>query len=135
METKDVPGSDFLGEEQWKWLEQVLSDSKADMIVLGSGVQFLQNYRVIFTEGWHRHEKARFLDLIEKLRLNRVFIVSGDIHFYQHYQSACPIGGPAGYYLYESTSSGLSHVATTYIPLADHFAQVLSPRTYPISNL
>lgn len=134
MEPDRKKNAAFLGEEQWRWLEGIFATTQSDLYLIGSGVQFLQNYRWE-TEGWHRHEKKRFLDLVQKYRKNNLIFLSGDIHFLQFYRSICPLGGSAGYYLYEATSSGLSHVATDYIPFADHFTTFKSSRSYPISKL
>lgn len=56
-------------------------------------------------------------------------LLSGDIHFYQYYKTPCPIAKNA-FYLYEVTSSGLSHVGTTKFPHSNKFIESFSPKTY-----
>jgi hypothetical protein len=43
---------DFLGPEQWKWLEATLSNSKNDVNLIVSGIQILPALRWQVLSGW-----------------------------------------------------------------------------------
>ncbi len=69
----------LLGETQWHWLENELS-KKADLIVLVSSIQVLNEY-----SGWEiwanfPHERQRLLQLITDKTDNNLVILSGDVH-------------------------------------------------------
>lgn len=100
----------FLGEAQWKWLEQELS-KPADVRLIGSGSQFGIEFNGY--EGWPNfpHEQQRFLNLIKKTKANGVLFLTGDVH----YAEISKIAVPDLYPIYDVTSSGLSstwHFAT-----------------------
>ena len=96
---------EILGEAQWKWFEQQLSDSSVDCYLIASGIQ------VIPTE--HRFEKwANFPNEIDRLndvlsRLDKpAIILSGDRHISEVSQTQVE-GYP--FPLYELTSSSLTN--------------------------
>ena len=99
-------GGDILGEAQWRWLEQTLKASDAQIHLICSGTQFLP------TE--HRWEKwqdfpdsrRRLLKLLAKLKPPGTVLLSGDRHFSEIQRAENPYGGPD---LHELTSSGLTH--------------------------
>ena len=100
------PTGDILGENQWTWLEQELSDPKADLFVVGSSIQ------VISEE--HRYEKwgnfptarQRLLDLLVTAQPKALFFISGDRHIAEY--SKMDLEG-LPYPLYDFTASGLTH--------------------------
>lgn len=105
-------GSDstFLGEQQWKWLEQQLQ-KKADLRIIASSTQFGHSYNGY--ESWNNFpsEKDRMIHLIQKSRANGVFFISGDVHYAE--LSELKVDGL--YPLYDLTASGISqswHFAT-----------------------
>ncbi len=100
----DMAGN-FLGVEQWQWLEKELEDSDADVHLFGSGVPLIPLPKY---EKWGNfpNERKRFLELIEKIKPARPIILSGDRHFAEF--SKIEWKDP-GYPLYEFTSSGLTH--------------------------
>lgn len=70
----------LLGEAQWDWLEAQFK-VKADVRILGSSIQFASSEHP--HEKWANfpHEKTRLLDLVDKQRINNLFVLSGDMHF------------------------------------------------------
>lgn len=98
---------DLLGEEQWSWLERELqSEIKADMTVIGSGIQVLNDFRP--SENWGRFpsQRRRLLRLLSDTNTSGVFFISGDVHFAEFTEVKCG-GGQRS--LVDFTSSGMSH--------------------------
>lgn len=95
-----------LGEEQWTWLEKELTESKADIHLIGSSYQLIPNDHGYEKWGNFPNERDRFFKLIAKTKPMRPLILSGDRHIaeiskYEMNELAYPI--------YEFTSSGLTH--------------------------
>ncbi|MCC6462399.1 MAG: alkaline phosphatase family protein [Saprospiraceae bacterium] len=98
---------DVLGETQWKWLENELKSSKANLNILCSSIQILADE--------HGHEKwgnfpsarKRMLQLILKTKPKNLLILSGDRHMAEI--SKMDLQG-LPYPLYDFTSSGLTHI-------------------------
>ena len=96
---------DFLGAEQWAWLEETLEGSRdANATVFLSSLQLLPLHREKVSECWNIFPaaRARFLQLLQGTR--RPLVVSGDVHFAELLQATC--GEEA---LVELTTSGLTH--------------------------
>lgn len=96
----------ILGAEQWKWLEQQLSGSKADFNIIVSSVQFLSNAHGFEKWGNHPHEVDRLKALIVSSKAKGVIILSGDRHISEFSKTDVP---NLGYPLVDFTSSGLTH--------------------------
>ena len=97
---------DILGEAQWAWLEAELDNSKAQVHLIASGIQFIpEEHRF---EKWANFPKAqqRLMDLIGKTKPSKAILLSGDRHIAE--VSKKEIKG-LSYPLYEITSSGLTH--------------------------
>lgn len=97
------PDSTFLGEAQWKWLEQQLSE-KADIRIIASSNQFSHSYN-----GWESwtnvpHERKRMLNLIKKTKANGVLFISGDVHWGE----ISKLKTKDLYPIYDVTSSGIT---------------------------
>ena len=109
-------GSDVLGVEQWAWLEQQLTNSTADVHLIGSGIQ------VVATE--HSYDKwadlggarQRLLDVIAKAQPRNVIFLSGDRHFGEVAKLSDPRFPQP---LYDITSSGLTHYAKDWLFLSN----------------
>lgn len=103
----DVSG-DMLGEAQWQWLGQQLTDSDADVHLIGCGIQFLPEEHPY--EKWANFPKSRqrLLDLLSKTKPKGVVLMSGDRHIAEISKVSVP---GLGYDLYDITSSGLTHVS------------------------
>ena len=103
-----VPDADasktMLGQAQWRWLEERLSEP-ADVRLVVSSIQVVAD-----GHGWERwgnfpHEREKLYALIRLTRAQGVVLLSGDRHVGGLYREA---GGTA-YPLYEMTSSGITH--------------------------
>ncbi|MGI9543890.1 MAG: alkaline phosphatase D family protein [Cyclobacteriaceae bacterium] len=100
------PTGDILGEDQWIWLEEELSDPDADLFVIGSSIQ------VVSKE--HRYEKwanfpaarKRLLDLLVTTQPRALFFISGDRHIAEF--SKMELDG-LSYPVYDFTASGMTH--------------------------
>ncbi len=71
---------DILGEEQWSWLEEELSDKEADLILIASGIQVLaKDHRF---EKWANFPKAktRLFNLIKENVNVPLAFMTGDRH-------------------------------------------------------
>ncbi|PSK89532.1 alkaline phosphatase D family protein [Taibaiella chishuiensis] len=102
------PAGDMLGEAQWRWLEQQLSGSDADMHLIGCGIQFLSEEHPY--EKWANFPTARkrLLDLFSRTKPKGLLLMSGDRHMAE--VSGIDLPG-LDYKLYDITSSGLTHVS------------------------
>ncbi len=102
------PAGDMLGEAQWRWLEQQLRGSDADIHIIGCGIQFLSEEHPY--EKWANFPTARkrLLDLFSSTRPKGLLLISGDRHIAE--VSGITVPG-LGYTLYDIASSGLTHVS------------------------
>ncbi len=97
---------DVLGESQWKWLEDELTDSEAAIHIIGCGIQVIptqHNY-----EKWANFPSAhqRLYDLLNQTQPNRAILLSGDRHIAE--VSSIQLDS-LDYPLYDITSSGMTH--------------------------
>jgi len=101
----------LLGEEQWAWLEDELSQP-ADCRILASGTQFGIDYNGY--EAWANfpHEQERLIQLIKKTQANHLVVLSGDVH----YAEISKFEHDDCYPLYDITASGLSQTWTFATP-------------------
>ncbi len=103
------PTGDILGEAQWTWLENELTNSTTSINIINSSIQVLSEE--------HRYEKwanfpaarERLLDVIVKSKAKGVLIISGDRHIAEF--SKLNLAG-LPYPLYDFTASGLTHTWT-----------------------
>ena len=100
----------ILGEAQWQWFEKELSNSEADIHLIGSSYQVIPNDHGYEKWGNFPAERKRFFDLIVKTKPARPIILSGDRHIAEI--SKFELDG-LDYPLYEFTSSGLTHTWNT----------------------
>ena len=104
---RDDPGEegDILGQTQWRWLEEELKKPGAQLMVIGSSIQVLANQHRF--EKWGNFPKARtrLFDLIRDTGAKGVILISGDRH---HAEISKLERNPAGYPLFDVTSSGLT---------------------------
>jgi alkaline phosphatase D len=94
----------MLGAQQWIWLENELK-KPADLRLVCTSTQFLVDFN-----GWEAwanmpHERQRFLNLIEKTKAEKLFFISGDLH----YAELSVLRENGLYPIYDLTSSGLTH--------------------------
>jgi alkaline phosphatase D len=105
---RDPIGSNgtMLGAAQWRWLENELRGSTAQIHVIASGIQVIaEDHRF---EKWSNfpRERERLFRMIGELRVPGVIFLSGDRHIAELSEIE---DGPANYPLYDLTSSGLTH--------------------------
>ncbi len=95
---------DILGAAQWKWLEEELTDSKAQVHLIACGIQMLAEEQIF--EKWANFPVARqrLLDLLAQVQPRNTVLLSGDRHI-----SELAATDLQGQRLYELTSSGLTH--------------------------
>ncbi|MBO0934488.1 alkaline phosphatase D family protein [Fibrella aquatilis] len=100
------PTGDIMGETQWQWLEAQLTNSDADIHLIGSGIQVLPEEHPY--EKWANFPVARqrLLDLLAKTKPRGAILLSGDRHMAEVSKVVVP---GLGYDLYDITSSGLTH--------------------------
>jgi alkaline phosphatase D len=108
---RDRPGpkADILGEPQWRWLEQQLTNSDADIHIIGSGTQVIASEHPY--EKWADFPRARqrMFDLLAKTAPHNVLFISGDRHLGEISRMTDPRIRQT---LYDVTSSGMTHHAT-----------------------
>ncbi len=99
----------LLGEEQFQWLEDEFSKSRAQINIIVSPIGVLLN-RFFVTEDWAEfpRDKERLFDLIARYNLSGTFFLSGDKHFGATIKRNWDRGGEKVKY-YEFQSSGLTH--------------------------
>lgn len=105
---RDKPSENgkVLGETQWKWLDNELQQSKAQINIIGCGIQMIpEEHRF---EKWANFpkERTRLFDLIARSKAKGVILISGDRHIGEI--SSIKWEGRTTP-LYEITSSGLTH--------------------------
>jgi alkaline phosphatase D len=104
-------GTDILGEAQWKWLEKVLTESRASVHLICSGTQILPTEHRY--EKWADYpvERERLLDLLHRLEVPGVVLLSGDRHLAEISEfRTSPESSP----LVEITASGMTHSWTAH---------------------
>lgn len=105
------PDSDLLGRYQWKWLEDGLIGSTAQVNIIATGIQFIPTEHA--HEKWANYPKSRMrlLWTIYESQAENVVILSGDRHIHEisvldSFRTRCPI--------VEITSSSLTHSWTSF---------------------
>ncbi|MFD1143796.1 alkaline phosphatase D family protein [Larkinella insperata] len=102
------PSADMLGETQWQWLEKQLTNSDAEVHIIGCGIQFLANDHVYEKWGNFPTSRQRLFDLLGKTKPKGAILISGDRHIAEVSKTSVP---GLGYDLYDITSSGLTHTS------------------------
>jgi len=100
------PDSELLGEAQWKWLQEQLLESKAQINLIVSGIQVLPED--------HKYEKwanfpvsrDRLFKFLQDNDIPGVIFASGDRHIHEF---SLKNDGHTDYPLLELTSSGMTH--------------------------
>ena len=107
----DEEDADILGEGQWAWLEQELSQSQAQIHLIACGIQIVASDHPF--EKWANfpNSQKRLYDLIGKLKVPGVIFISGDRHLSEISRNSST---PVGYPLYDITSSGMTHSYSTF---------------------
>lgn len=102
---------DILGEAQWKWLENELNTSTAQINLICTSIQFIP--KRAFFELWNRFKKSkkRLENLLVSSKASGVVFLSGDVHHSEFLKD--DIKGRE-YPIYEFTSSGMTHYNDFY---------------------
>lgn len=111
----DDPAVTLLGEAQWQWLEEQLK-LPAEVRILASGTQIVPDQKGMQEWGNFPHERKKLFELIRSTGAKGVLLLSGNVHFAELSRTD---EGP--YPLYDFTSSGLTHVSTTYPKAANRY--------------
>ncbi len=119
----------ILGDEQWKWLNTTLNESKADYNIIVSSIQFLSNQHGFEAWGNFPNEVLKMENMIVSSGANRVVILSGDRHISE--VSSKDIG-KGNYQLLDFTSSGLTHAYTRFTSEYNPFrvSKVIHQKSY-----
>ena len=113
----------MLGEKQWDWLKNELSNSNANFNIIVSSIQFLSYEHGFESWGNMPHEVDKLKVIIGNSKAKRVVILSGDRHIAEI--SKDTIKG-INYPLIDITSSGLTHSYTSFSG---------EPNKYRVSNI
>ncbi|MCB0528574.1 MAG: alkaline phosphatase family protein [Saprospiraceae bacterium] len=98
---------DMLGEAQWRWLENELKNSDANLNILCSSVQVIADDHGHEKWGNFPNARKRLLQLIVRTQPKNLLILSGDRHMTE--VSKMDLQG-LPYPLYDFTSSGMTHI-------------------------
>lgn len=103
------PGATFLGDEQWKWLEEQLK-KPAEVRLLASSIQVISDDHPF--EKWANipKERDRLYALINSTGASGVIILSGDRHLAEISLDTKAVGYP----LYDVTSSGFNQASKAW---------------------
>ena len=104
------PTGDILGETQWTWLERELTQSDAQIHLIGTSIQAVAEQHP--WEKWANFPAAhqRLYDVIDRSDAPGVLLLSGDRHMAELSRHDEAIDYP----LYDLTSSGLTHHASPH---------------------
>jgi len=124
------PAATMLGEAQWAWLDQQLSQP-ADVRIIGSSVQFAAEGTG--WEGWANFplERERLAALLKKHRAEATVLLSGDMH----YGDISRLDVPGGYPLWDITSSGLTEVWDVPTPNRNRRSEVLAEVNFGLIDI
>jgi alkaline phosphatase D len=98
---------DVLGDVQWKWLENELKNSTANLNVLCSSIQVIADDHGHEKWGNFPNQRKKLLSLIASTKPKNLLILSGDRHMTE--VSKMQLEG-LPYPLYDFTSSGMTHI-------------------------
>jgi len=121
----------MLGQEQWKWLEKELTNSKAQFNVIMSSIQFLSYEHGFESWGTMPKEVHKMENILVKSKARGVVFLSGDRHIAEI--SKKNVKG-LNYPLIDITSSGMTHSYDSFKgePNAYRWAEVVSQKNFGI---
>lgn len=128
LPTKDVTKT-MLGTNQWQWLENELTTSKADFNIIMSSIQVLSALHGFETWGNLPHEIDKLEKTILKSNAKNVILLSGDRHISEF--SVKKIGKDS-IPLMDFTSSGMTHSYEAYSGEENPFrvGKVINEKSY-----
>ncbi len=121
----------MLGQEQWKWLERELTNSKAQFNVIMSSIQFLSYEHGFESWGTMPKEVHKMENILVKSKARGLVFLSGDRHIAEI--SKKDVKG-LNFPLIDITSSGMTHSYDSFKgePNAYRFADVVSQKNFGI---
>ncbi len=124
------PSASLLGEAQWQWLDEQLSQP-ADLRILGSSVQLAAE-----GTGWEcwwnfPAERLRLLTLLRRRRVEGLIVISGDMH----YGELPRLDAPGLYPIWDLTSSGLTEVWAVPTPNARRASAVVAEPNFGLIEI
>ena len=121
----------MLGQEQWKWLERELTNSKAQFNVIMSSIQFLSYEHGFESWGTMPKEVHKMEKILVKSKARGLVFLSGDRHIAEI--SKKDVKG-LNFPLIDITSSGMTHSYDSFKgePNAYRFADVVSQKNFGI---
>jgi alkaline phosphatase D len=124
------PDSTFLGEQQWKWIEEQLK-TPAKVRIIASSNQFSHEYNGY--ESWTNvpHEQQKMLELIKKTKANGVVFISGDVHWGE----LSKMKNEGAYPIYDITSSGITEVWESVEPNKNRLGDVVRENNFGMINI
>ncbi|KRX00335.1 hypothetical protein PPERSA_10834 [Pseudocohnilembus persalinus] len=122
---------DVLGQEQWNWLDEQLSEYSPLLYVIASGMQIIPDNKP-GAETWPAESKQKLYELIKKNEAS-VLLLSGDIHQSEFLTHPCS-QKLVGYDLVEFTSSGLTMGFGHGLPVIGELFNTLIDDTYSTSK-
>ena len=93
----------ILGDIQWTWLEEVLSEP-AEIRIIASSIQLVSTSHGWETWGNFPNERKRFINLLKEKKTKGTIILSGD----RHSAEISKLEGALPYPLYDITSSAMN---------------------------
>jgi alkaline phosphatase D len=123
----DDPSKTMLGPEQWKWLEEHLSQP-ADVRIIASSIQFIAES--VGQEAWSNlpHERQRMLDLLKNTQAKGVVFISGD----RHWSELSALSDDVPYPIFDLTSSSFNQLHQRGTPTENQFRFL--PKTFHQEN-
>ena len=120
-----------LGDAQWVWLEEELSNSTADFNLIMSSIQVLSGEHGFETWGNFPKETEKLENIIAQSNAKGVIILSGDRHI-SEFSKTDVAGLP--YPLIDFTSSGLTHSYASFSgePNKHRVGEVVSDKSYGV---
>lgn len=101
----------ILGNKQWQWLSNELTNSTAAFNIIVSSIQVLSNKHGFETWGNFPSEVEKLFSLIKTSKAKRVIILSGDRHISEFSEINI---SDLEYPIIDFTSSGLTHTYEAY---------------------
>lgn len=131
MYQKNWSGS-MLGEEQWNWLENELTNSDADIHLISSGIQFIATEHRFEKWGNFPKERQRMLDLLVITQPNNAIFLSGD----RHISEVAALHVPGYGMTYDFTSSGMTHSYTASTEYNSYrLGELITQKSYGLINI
>jgi alkaline phosphatase D len=127
FQDKNLTRRSLLGAQQWEFLEDEITGSDADLILIGSSLNVCSPIVIAGLEGWRGfpEERQRLYDLLSSTDKPCV-LMSGDRHMGELYRIIMPNGKP----VYEIMSSGLTHALGVSLPCPHRIGHTVGRKNF-----